>query len=116
MSTIPSVEEYIDIALKGEGARKWYSRSTAAFDAMHEESPNYFKAGDKGKSSLGVLAGISSPQQPVAMNLRETLGLWKEWNDAGRPEPSIEKWKEFSDAADKAWKEDGEPQESRWYS
>jgi hypothetical protein len=107
MEKIPTVQEYTDIALQGEGARKWYSRSTAAFDAMHDEAPDYFKKGDKEKF-MGVLAG-SSPQQSVAMNLRETLGFWKEWNDAGRPEFSLDKWKKFGEEADKAWKDDGSP-------
>jgi hypothetical protein len=107
MEKIPSVQEYRDIALAGEGARKWYSRSTAAFDAMHKEAPDYFKEGDKDKF-MGVLAG-SSPQQSVANNLREALGFWKEWNDAGRPDFSIDKWKQFGEEADKAWKEDGSP-------
>jgi hypothetical protein len=107
MTSIPTVQEYTDIALQGEGARKWYSRSTAAFDAMHDEAPDYFKEGDKQKF-MGVLAG-DSPQQSVAMNLRETLGFWKEWNDAGRPELSLDKWQKFGEEADKAWKDDGSP-------
>jgi len=107
MENIPTVQEYIDAALQGEGSRKWYSRSTAAFDAMHEEAPDYFKESDKQKF-MGVLAG-SSPQQSVAMNLRETLGFWKAWHDAGRPNFSIDKWKEFGEEADKAWKDDGSP-------
>ena len=74
---------------------------------MHEEAPEYFKEGDKEKF-MGVLAG-SSPQQSVAMNLRETLGFWKEWNDAGRPKFDLDKWKEFGDAARKGWEEDGSP-------
>ena len=107
MTNIPTVQEYVDIALQGEGAKDWYSRSTRAFDAVHEAAPDYFKEGDKEKF-MGVLAG-SSPQQSVAMNLRETLGFWKEWVDAGRPELSADKWKEFGDEADKAWEEDGSP-------
>lgn len=107
MVDIPTVQEYVDIAKQGEGARKWYSRSTAAFDAMHEEAPEYFKKGDKEKF-MGVLAG-SSPQQSVAMNLRETLGFWKEWNDAGRPKFDIDNWKKFGEETDAAWKEDGSP-------
>lgn len=43
------------------------------------------------------------------MNLREALSFWKEWNDAGRPEFSEDKWNEFTDLADKAWEEDGSP-------
>jgi hypothetical protein len=107
MTNIPTVKEYTDIALQGEGARKWYSRSTAAFDAMHDAAPDYFKDGDKEKF-MGVLAG-SSPQQAVVNNLRETLAFWKEWVDAGRPEFSLDKWQKFGDVADAAWKEDGSP-------
>ena len=106
MTNIPTVQEYVDIALQGEGAKDWYSRSTRAFDAVHEAAPDYFKEGDKEKF-MGVLAG-SSPQQSVAMNLRETLGFWKEWVDAGRPEFSLDKWKEFGDEArqgvERRWK------------
>ena len=107
MTNIPTVQEYVDIALQGEGAKDWYSRSTRAFDAVHEAAPDYFKEGDKEKF-MGLLAG-SSPQQSVAMNLRETLGFWKEWVDAGRPELSLDKWQKFGDIADEAWKEDGSP-------
>jgi hypothetical protein len=85
MESIPSVQEYTDIALAGEGAKKWYQRSAAAFDAMKEEAPDYFnKEGDKDRF-LGLLAA-SSPRQSVAMNLREALGAWKQYVDAGRPE------------------------------
>jgi hypothetical protein len=84
MSDLPEVHEYADIALAGEGARKWYQRSAKAFDAMTEEAPEYFKDGDKDKF-LNLLAA-SSPRQSVAMNLRETLKTWKAYVDAGRPE------------------------------
>jgi hypothetical protein len=85
MSDIPEVHEYADIALAGEGARKWYQRSAKAFDAMAEEAPEYFKEnGDKDKF-INLLAA-SSPRQPVAMNLRESLRTWKAYVDAGRPE------------------------------
>lgn len=84
MAKIPSVQEYLDIALQGEGARKWYQRSAKAFDAMSKEAPKYFdQEGDKDKF-IGLLAS-TSPRQSVAMNMREALGMWKEWVDAGRP-------------------------------
>ncbi len=85
MEKIPEVHEYVDIALAGEGARKWYQRSAQAFEAMSSEAPEYFKEeGDKDKF-INLLAA-SSPRQPVAMNLRETLRTWKAYVDAGRPE------------------------------
>jgi hypothetical protein len=85
MAKLPSVQEYTDIALAGEGARKWYQRSSSAFDAVKEEAPKYFdQPGDKDKF-IGLLAS-SSPRQSVAMNMRETLGAWKAYVDAGRPE------------------------------
>ena len=51
MTDIPTVQEYTDIAKQGEGARKWYSRSSAAFDAMAEAAPEYFKTRGQRKSS-----------------------------------------------------------------
>src|SRR6202795_293322 len=104
MEKIPSVQEYTDIALQGEGARKWYQRSSSAFDGMAKESPDYFKEGDKDKF-LGMLAG-DSPRQSVAMNMRETLSAWKTWVDAGRPELSVPKWKEYIKA--------GRPEGPEW--
>jgi Protein of unknown function (DUF3293) len=84
MSEIPEVHEYTDIANAGAGARKWYQRSSKAFDAMTEEAPEYFKEeGDKEKF-INLLAA-SSPRQTVAMNLRETLRTWKDYVDKGRP-------------------------------
>ncbi len=84
MEKIPEVQEYTDIANAGAGARKWYQRSSKAFDAMTEESPEYFKEeGDKEKF-INLLAA-SSPRQSVAMNLRETLKTWKDYVDQGRP-------------------------------
>jgi hypothetical protein len=83
MEQIPEVHEYRDIALVGEGARKWYQRSSQAFDAMAEEAPEYFKDGDKEKF-INLLAA-SSPRQSVAMNLRETLRTWTAYVDANRP-------------------------------
>lgn len=103
MSKIPAVQEYIDIALKGEGARKWYQRSTAAFDAMTDAAPKYFDQPEDKEKFIGLLSG-SSPRQTVAMNLRESLGAWKAWVDAGRPELSVDKWKEYVDSAKAAAK------------
>lgn len=83
LTRLPSVQEFVDIAQQGEGGRKWYQRGTKAFDAMIEEAPEYFKEGDRDKF-IDLLAS-TSPQQTVAMNLKETLNAWREYVDEGRP-------------------------------
>lgn len=81
---LPKVQEFVDIALQGEGGRKWYQRSSQAFEALKQALPEYFKeAGDKDKF-LNLLAS-SSPQQSVKMNLQETLHVWSKYVDQGRP-------------------------------
>src|SRR5208337_2841608 len=84
MTEMPELREWADAASKGAGERKWYQRSTAGFDAMAKEAPNYFdQEGDRDKF-IGMLAA-GSPQQPVAMNLREALRVWTNYVDNGRP-------------------------------
>lgn len=84
LKKLPSVQEFTDIAKAGEGGRKWYQRSAAAFDALAEEAPKYFKEGDRQKFT-DFLAS-TSPQQSVKMNLGETLNAWTHYVDEGRPE------------------------------
>jgi len=84
LKKLPSVQEFTDIAKAGEGGRKWYQRSAAAFDALTEEAPKYFKEGDRQKFT-DFLAALS-PQQPVKMNLGEALNTWTKYVDEGRPE------------------------------
>lgn len=84
LAKLPSVQEFTDIALQGEGGRKWYQRGTKAFDSLTEEAPRYFKEGDRDKF-IDLLAS-GSPQQTVAMNLKEALNVWTKYVDAGRPE------------------------------
>lgn len=79
----PAVQEFKDIAQAGEGGRKWYQRSTKAFDSMVKEAPEYFKEDDRDKF-LGLLAA-TSPQQTVAMNLKEALNTWTKYIDMDRP-------------------------------
>src|SRR5208282_4789541 len=84
MTEMPELREWADAASKGAGERKWYQRSTAGFDAMAKEAPNYFdQEGDRDKF-IGMLAA-GSPQQSVAMNLREALRVWTNYVDNGRP-------------------------------
>jgi predicted GNAT family acetyltransferase len=84
MTKLPKVREFIDAAIKGAGERKWYQRSTAAFDAMTKEAPDYFdQPGDRDKF-IGLLAS-SSPQQAVVENMKEALRVWTNYVDNGRP-------------------------------
>jgi hypothetical protein len=96
MAKLPPMQEFIDIAMQGSGGRFWYQRGRAAIKAMMEEAPKYFSQEGDEERFLGMLAG-SSPRQSVAMNMREALGAWKEWNDAGRPEMNVGDWKKFVD-------------------
>lgn len=80
---MPKVQDFADIALQGEGGRKWYQRSTQAFDALTKALPEYFKEGDKGKFTDLLAAG--SPQQTVKMNLQEALKVWTKYVDQDRP-------------------------------
>lgn len=83
LQKLPEVRELVAAAKAGSVGRDWYERSIQAFDAMRDLAPAYFRPDDADRFA-GVLAA-TSPQQSVAMNLRETLRFWKEWDDAGRP-------------------------------
>jgi hypothetical protein len=80
---LPPVSEFEAAAKAGAVGSKWYERSTQAFGALHDQAPNYFKADDADRFA-GVVASLS-PQQGVFQNLREALGFWKDWHEAGRP-------------------------------
>ena len=84
MTELPSAQEFIDAAKKGEGGRKWYQRSTQAFNAMVKEAPGYFDQPADQQKFTGLLAA-GSPQQSVVMNMREALNVWQNYVDAGRP-------------------------------
>jgi hypothetical protein len=88
MSKLPEVKEFVDAAVSGQGARKWYQRSTAATKAIAAEAPEYFSEPGDHEKFTGLLAS-SSPRQAVAMNIREALNAWKEYVDAGRPEGKV---------------------------
>lgn len=84
MIAMPKVREFTDAALKGAGERKWYQRSTQAFDTMVKEAPNYFdQPGDRDKF-IGLLSA-GSPQQAVVENMKEALRVWTNYVDNGRP-------------------------------
>jgi hypothetical protein len=85
MMSMPKVQEFVDAAVGGQGARKWYQRSQTAVESITKEAPEYFKEPGDHEKFTGLLAA-SSPRQSVAMNIREALGTWKEYVDAGRPE------------------------------
>jgi hypothetical protein len=85
MEEMPEVREWKDAALKGAGERKWYQRSRQAIAAMAKEVPAYFDQPGDTEKFTGLLAS-GSPQQSVAMNMREALKVWTNYVDAGRPE------------------------------
>jgi hypothetical protein len=85
MSSLPKVKEFVDAAVGGQGARKWYQRSRSAIEAITKEAPEYFAEPEDLDKFTGLLAS-SSPRQSVAMNIREALNAWKEYVDADRPE------------------------------
>jgi hypothetical protein len=85
MMSMPKVQEFVDAAVGGQGARKWYQRSQTAVESIAKEAPEYFSQPGDHEKFTGLLAA-SSPRQAVAMNIREALGAWKEYIDAGRPE------------------------------
>jgi hypothetical protein len=80
---LPEVQDFEAAARKGAVGRTWYQRSIDAFDAMRKLAPDYFQPQDADKWANVVAA--TSPQQGVPLNLREALGFWKDWHDAGRP-------------------------------
>ena len=83
LSKVPSLQEWVDAAKGGEGARHWYQRSNKAFDFLHEEAPRYFQQGDREK--WGNFVASLSPRQMVHNNLEEALMAWTKWVDDGRP-------------------------------
>jgi hypothetical protein len=83
MAKLPPLQELVDFAKGGEGARKWYERSRAAFKALHEEAPRYFQP-DDGERWANFTASLS-PRQMVHKNLAEAIHAWTQWTDDGRP-------------------------------
>ena len=84
MAKAPPLQEWIDAAKGGEGARKWYQRSGAAFDYLIEVAPHLFQEGDREK--FGNFVAALSPRQMVHNNLAEALHAWSNWVADGRPE------------------------------
>lgn len=83
LTNAPALHEWVDAAKGGEGAKHWYQRSGKAFDALHEEAPQYFQDGDREK--WGNFVAALSPQQMVHNNLHEALHAWTQWVEDGRP-------------------------------
>lgn len=80
LKKMPALQEFIDIANRGAGERRWYQRGTAAVRAIASELPHYFdKDGDQAKF-LNVLAALS-PRQAITENFTEAIRVWKEFKD-----------------------------------
>jgi len=83
MAKMPPLQQWIDYAKGGEGARNWYARSRTAFQALREEAPRYFQPED-GQRWANFVASLS-PRQMVHKNLAEAIHAWTQWVDDGRP-------------------------------
>ena len=83
MAKLPPLQEWVDAAKGGEGAKNWYTRSRQGFKALHEAMPKYFEPGD-GERWANFVASLS-PRQMVHKNLAEAIHAWTQWVDDGRP-------------------------------
>jgi hypothetical protein len=68
-------EELAEMAQRGSVKRGWYQHSAEALvDVFEADAPRF-----------GALLASLSPQTGVEANLTNTLKMWKNWNEAGRP-------------------------------
>lgn len=79
----PELKELVAAIKVGMVGAKWYERSFEAFAAMREAAPSYFFPEDADRFA-GVVAALSNRREPL-LNLRDALGFWRNWVDAGRP-------------------------------
>jgi hypothetical protein len=75
-NTLPSQEEMASVAVAGKAKRGWYKNSAQAI-------LDIFGIYD-GRRFTALLAA-TSPQTSVESNAINTLNIWANWNNAGRP-------------------------------
>lgn len=94
------VQSFIEAARGGKIKRGWYANYA---NFVSQLFPNQ----DDAHRFTAILAA-SSPRIPVSDNLRVALDVWKEWNEAGRPNfKTRERGLEFMREIRKKWTDQG---------
>ncbi len=76
-SELPSAENFAAVAIAGQAKKGWYRDSAKAImDIFGIHDARRFTA----------LLAATSPQTSVEMNAINTLNIWANWNNAGRPQ------------------------------
>jgi hypothetical protein len=73
--TLPADAEFEAAAQAGIAKKGWYEKAAAALIDLFGPDSRQFAA----------LLAADSPRQTVEKNFRETIKVWKAWDDAGRP-------------------------------
>ena len=74
---LPSAENFAAVAIAGQAKKGWYKDSAKAImDIFGVADARRFTA----------LLAATSPQTSVEMNAINTLSIWANWNNAGRPQ------------------------------
>lgn len=73
--TLPADAEFEAAAQAGIAKKGWYEKASAALIDLFGPDSRQFAA----------LLAADSPRQTVEKNFRETIKVWKAWDDAGRP-------------------------------
>lgn len=74
--SLPPDTDWEAVAIAGQAKKGWYERSTKALRAVF---------GMVDSVRVAALLAALSPQTSVEQNLRNTLRLWRQWTQAGRP-------------------------------
>ena len=76
-SELPSADNFAAVAIAGQAKKGWYRNSAKAImDIFGIQDARRFTA----------LLAATSPQTSVEMNAINTLSIWANWNNAGRPQ------------------------------
>lgn len=76
-SELPSAENFAAVAIAGQAKKGWYRNSAQAImDIFGIHDARRFTA----------LLAATSPQTSVEMNAINTLSIWANWNNSGRPQ------------------------------
>lgn len=76
-NSFPTVKELKTLAEMGRAGRRWYQLANRVINNLAQNEEDAWRLS-------GVLAA-TSPNKGVPDSVAITLGVWKRWNDAGRP-------------------------------